>query len=174
MLGTGENSAEDLVIQYQKFFELPETGMFDSGTIMKMKQARCGNADYYDFGEDKFSTKFKSVPTKNKFTYSLLNYPSTLKVEEVDSIMAHAFDLWSHAPFLCFSPSPYRAEADIKISFESGPKNKLDGRWDECSGDGTTVGHMHSPNRGQIYFDDHEKWATNSSDVSNLTITSLW
>ena len=80
----------------------------------------------------------------------------------MDSIIATAFDTWSRPsnvwPPLCFSPSSISEKADIKIKFEAGPKNGFDGKWNRCSGSGTTVSYMNAKTRF-IYFDDHEQWA---------------
>ena len=143
----------------QRLFGVPSTGIFDSTTVMKMKQPRSGNVDF---------PVSNLVPNQNRFTYSILKYPTLLSAEEADSIIATAFETWSRPsniwPPLCFSLSSISEKADIKIKFEAGPKNGFDGRWNSCSGTGTTVSYSNAKNRF-IYFDDHEQWAVNQTDV---------
>ena len=146
-------------MKLQRLFGIPSTGIFDSSTVMKMKQPRSGNVE--------FSVP-NLVPNKNKFTYSVLKYPTLLDKERVDSVIAAAFQTWSRPsnvwPPICFSPSRMSEKADIKLRFEAGPKNGFDGKWNSCSGSGTTVSYM-NVKTGFIYFDDHEEWAVNQTDV---------
>ena len=150
--------AEDRIMILQRLFGVPSTGIFDSSTVMKMKEPRSGNVDF---------PVSNLVPNQNKFTYSILKYPTLLSKEDVDSIIATAFETWSRPsnvwPPLCFSPSSISEKADIKLKFEAGPKNGFDGKWNKCSGSGTTVSYMNAKTRF-IYFDDHEQWARNISE----------
>ena len=150
---------EDRIMIIQRSFGVPSTGIFDSSTVMKMKQPRSGNVDFL---------VSNLVPNQNRFTHSILKYPTLLSKDEVDSIIAKAFETWSRPsnvwPPLCFSSSIISEKADIKIKFEAGPKNGFDGKWNSCSGSGTTVSHSSVKTRS-IYFDDHEQWALNQTDV---------
>ena len=145
--------AEDRIMILQRLFGVPSTGIFDSSTVMKMKEPRSGNVDF---------PVSNLVPNQNKITYSILKYPTLLSKEDVDSIIATAFETWSRPsnvwPPLCFSPSSISEKADIKLKFEAGPKNGFDGKWNKCSGSGTTVSYSNAKTRF-IYFDDHEQWA---------------
>ena len=105
------------------------------------------------------------MPTKKNFTYAVLKYSRLLTMEDVDEVIFKAFETWSNVSGLCFSTSCLIGEEDIKIRFEPGPANTFDGKWNACSGSGTTVAHMHSPIDGEIYFDDHEQWTHNFIDV---------
>ena len=150
---------EDRIIILQRLFGIPSTGIFDSSTVMKMKQPRSGNVDFL---------VSNLVPNQNRFTHSTLKYPTLLSKDEVDSIIAKAFETWSRPsnvwPPLCFSHSSISGKVDIKIKFEAGPKNGFDGKWNSCSGSGTTVSYSNVKTRF-IYFDDHEQWAVNQTCV---------
>ena len=143
----------------QRLFGVPSTGVFDSSTVMKMKLPRSASVDF---------PGLNVAPNQNRFTYSILKYPTLLSKEDVDSVIATAFETWSRPsniwPPLCFSLSSINEKADVKIKFEAGPINGFDGKWNSCSGSGTTVSYMNAKTRF-IYFDDHEQWVVNQTGV---------
>ena len=174
VLAEEEYSTDDWTTQFQNFFDLPLTGNFDFDTISKMKKPRCGNSDCRNINGEEPNKSCNLIPLKNRLTYSVVKYSKVLGNQEVDEIITVAFEKWSHAPLLCFSKSKFDAEADIKIRFASGPQNNFDGKWDECSGRGTTIATTQSPTSADIYFDDHEQWITTTSTevrhISNITL----
>merc|ERR1719422_1651882 len=93
-----------------------------------------------------------------------MKYSKILKDEDVVEIIQKAFssDTWCLEPLVCFNGMNLDENADIKIYFERGPANDFDGKWDSCSGSGTTVSYTNRLS-GEIYFDDHENWSLNSS-----------
>ena len=107
------------------------------------------------------------MPNKKKFTFAILKYSSQLTIKEVNDVILKGFEVWSKESGLCIVDACLPEKADIKIRFGRGASHIFDGKWDERSGCGTTVAHMHSPNNGEIYFDDHEHWTANifSPDV---------
>ena len=133
-----------------------------------MKQPRCGNKDCRNMNRNESHMYCNNLmPTKQRFSYAVLKYPRLLTIQDVDEVILKGFEVWSNVSGICISKSFLSEQADIKIRFERGSTNTFDGKWNACSGSGTTVAHMNSPINGEIYFDDHEQWTTNFSNVGN-------
>ena len=129
-----------------------------------MKQPRSGNVGCLSNSENGASSDCNIIPQKNDYTYSIMKYSKILKREDVDEIIQKAFsrDSWCLEGVVCLKGTNLNENADIKIYFERGPANDFDGKWDSCSGIGTTVSYTNRMS-GEIYFDDHENWSLNSS-----------
>ena len=129
-----------------------------------MKQPRSGNVGCLPASGNGASNDCNIIPQKNDYTYSIMKYSKTLKNEDVDEIIQKAFSKssWCLPDLVCFNDTNLNNNADIKIYFERGPANDFDGKFDSCSGSGTTVSYTNRMS-GEIYFDDHENWSLNSS-----------
>ena len=141
-----------------------------------MKQPRSGNVGCLSNSENGASSDCNIIPQKNDYTYSIMKYSKMLKNEDVDKIIQKAFSngrSWCLPDVVCFNDTDLNDNADIKIYFERGPANDLDGKWDSCSGSGTTVSYTNRMS-GEIYFDDHENWTLNSSKNVFMFNNSLY
>jgi len=162
--GDAEESTVESLKRFQRMFDLPESTSFDSTTVQKMKQPRSGNIDCpTKLGKDN-SSECNFVPLKNLFTYSVMQYSKKLGDEGVDNVLEMAFAAWCLSDFLCFEKTQLKSDADIRIHFVAGPQHNFDGKWDSCSGSGTTISYTKSHLSSDIYFDDHESWAIITSD----------
>lgn len=138
--------------RYQRFHNLPETGVFDAATASTMAMPRCGFPDVaaYAVAATKWSTR--------SLSYAVENTPANLTLAEVRSAVEQAFGLWSRVTGLQFRE--VAASPDIHIRFETGDHH--DGS--PFDGAGHVLAHAFypPPNAGDLagdaHFDDAETW----------------
>ncbi|XP_024913657.1 matrix metalloproteinase-17 [Cynoglossus semilaevis] len=172
----------------QRFGGIKETGVLDSKTIKLMSTPRCSLPDIVG-GEDMLKRKRRRRKRyalsglkwhKTELTWSVHSYPSIspgLDHDLVDSILSHAFKMWSNAAPLSF----YRqvadsegnfSEGDIRISFAS----LLHDDGYPFDGQGGTLAHAFFPGKdvvaGDTHFDDHEIWSY-GGDSSNTDLFTV-
>ncbi|KAI3919735.1 hypothetical protein MKX01_000176 [Papaver californicum] len=184
-----DDSFETALRNYQKNFNLNQTGILDDQTLQQIQRPRCGVADIINGSSSMNSgkttsengtttTKFHSVahftffpgqprwrPTNRWLTYGFLpanNLPDTVKL-----IFANAFKRWAEVTPLSFVETEFYYSADIKIAFFSGDH----GDGEPFDGTLGTLAHAFSPPNGRFHLDGAEDWIVDD-DVSTSTIRS--
>lgn len=149
--------------KFQKFANLPQTGVVDEATARKMNMPRCANLDSPEIAE--FSTSGRKWATNN-LRYSFQNFTPDLTDGEVMLAVEQAFALWAAYTPLRFTRVPMSAGPEIIIRFAPGDH----GDGFPFDGAGTVLAHAFFPSvppapasaiMGDAHFDEAESWTVN-------------
>lgn len=149
--------------KFQKFANLPQTGVVDEATARKMNMPRCANLDSPEIAE--FSTSGRKWATNN-LRYSFQNFTPDLTDGEVMLAVEQAFALWAAYTPLRFTRVPMSAGPEIIIRFAPGDH----GDGFPFDGAGTVLAHAFFPSvppapasaiMGDAHFDEAETWTVN-------------
>lgn len=149
--------------KFQKFANLPQTGVVDEATARKMNMPRCANLDSPEIAE--FSTSGRKWATNN-LRYSFQNFTPDLTDGEVMLGVEQAFALWAAYTPLRFTRVPMSAGPEIIIRFAPGDH----GDGFPFDGAGTVLAHAFFPSvppapasaiMGDAHFDEAETWTVN-------------
>lgn len=149
--------------KFQKFANLPQTGVVDESTARKMNMPRCANLDSPAI--DEFSTSGRKWATNN-LRYSFQNFTPDLTNGEVMLAVEQAFALWAAYTPLRFTRVPMSAGPEIIIRFAPGDHG--DGH--PFDGAGSVLAHAFYPSvppaspsaiMGDAHFDEAETWTVN-------------
>ena len=163
------------VQEFQAFAGLEQTGQVDNETKVLMETPRCGVRDIVGLGAHVRRRKRYVLQgskwMKNKLTYSITRYPSSVQLsrQQIINTVKQAFNLWEDASGLEFENVGDNAlDADIEISFvryEHGDGDPLDGP-------GGTLAHAYFPEfGGDVHMDDTENWTVESWSGTNMLQT---
>lgn len=166
---------ESAIKTYQLNYHLKSTGILDANTVAKMAIPRCGVADivngttrmrsgkkrqqhYHHFRTVSHYSFFPGSPRwpASKFSLTYAFRPGTRS--DAITPVARAFQTWAANTQFKFSKIVDFANADIKISFESGDHgdgNPFDGR----GGPEGIIAHAFAPTNGRFHYDADEPWA---------------
>ncbi|XP_006495379.2 metalloendoproteinase 3-MMP-like [Citrus sinensis] len=166
---------ESAIKTYQLNYHLKSTGILDANTVAKMAIPRCGVADIVNGTTQMRSGKkrqqhnhhfrtvshysfFRGSPRwpASKFSLTYAFRPGTRS--DAITPVARAFQTWAANTQFKFSKIEDFANADIKISFESGDHgdgNPFDGR----GGPEGIIAHAFAPTNGRFHYDADEPWA---------------
>lgn len=157
---------EDLHIavrNFQKFANLPETGVLDQRTREKMTKPRCGNKDPIMDSEDGRNKRYVLAPSKwdrLHLTYRITNFTPDLPERVTRRAIKEAFAVWEEQTDLRFREVS-SGDADIIILFAR--QYHQDGY--PFDGQGLVLAHAFFPGvdkGGDTHFDDDELWTYNS------------
>ena len=149
--------------KFQKFANLPQTGVVDEATAKKMNMPRCANLDSPEVSE--FSTSGRKWATNN-LRYAFENFTPDLTDGEVILAVEQAFALWAAYTPLRFSRVPMSAGPEIIIRFAPGDH----GDGFPFDGAGSVLAHAFFPSvpptppsaiMGDAHFDEAETWTVN-------------
>lgn len=172
-----DDTLEKALLEYQKFFKLPESGILDENTVKLMAKPRCGVPDK-KIGPRRFK-KGRGKWEKFDLYYNIENYTPKLTHEEIRSAIASAFALWSEVTPLTFTED--EIYPNIKILFvegDHGDGNPFDGIG---IGNTNTLAHAYYPEpsvygdlAGDIHFDGSESWSVNlpSSGIDLISVAA--
>uniref|UniRef100_A0A0K0ER22 ZnMc domain-containing protein n=1 Tax=Strongyloides stercoralis TaxID=6248 RepID=A0A0K0ER22_STRER len=146
------NILSDSLKMFQKFSGLPETGILDDETKLKMGEPRCGIADIES--EDKSNVEKRSIKrwSKSSISYTINKYSQKIDSISSKNGLYEAFSLWSAVVPLQFYETLYNGDVDIR--FETGKHNDP---W-PFDGSGGTLAHATLGPGGFLHFDDAENW----------------
>ncbi|XP_053331722.1 collagenase 3-like isoform X1 [Clarias gariepinus] len=148
------------VSEMHQFFKLNMTGTLDAEMLQIMKKPHCGVPDKAK--NYKWST--------NKLTYRIENYTSDMPVDEVDSAIERALQVWARVTPLRFTRI-YNGVADIMISFTVGDH----GDGSPFDGPDGVLAHAFGPAPGlggDTHFDDDETFTFKSPNGYNLFLVA--
>ncbi|KAI3920576.1 hypothetical protein MKX01_039201 [Papaver californicum] len=188
-----DDSFEIALKNYQKNFNLNQTGILDDQTLQQIQLPRCGVADIINGASSMNSgkttsdnshshgsntTKFHSVshftffpgqprwrPKNRRLTYGFL--PANNLPDTVKLTFANAFKRWAEVTPLSFVETEFYSTADIRIAFATGDH----GDGEPFDGTLGTLAHAFSPPNGRFHLDGAEDWIVDG-DVSTSTIRS--
>ncbi|XP_076833480.1 collagenase 3 [Brachyhypopomus gauderio] len=142
--------------EMQRFFGIAQSGGLDPHTLAVMKAGRCGVPDVENFSIHPGRPRWEN----NTITYWVENYTPDLRMEEVETALQLAFQLWSDATPLNFIRVNHSA-ADIIMSFST----KDHGDFFPFDGPRGVLAHAFQPGGGvggDVHFDDDELWTVDS------------
>lgn len=151
------------IFTFQRYFNIPQTGVIDIPTKEMMQKPRCGIKDsisttrQYELGP--------SYWEKTDLTYKIMNVTPDLSQKQVHDAIQDAFYMWSAVVNLTFRP--VNEQIDIKIKFTQ----KYHDDTYPFDGPGGALAHAFFPgedNGGDIHFDEDETWTANTNVGSNL------
>jgi hypothetical protein len=161
--GKLDAATQEAIQKFQKFANLPQTGVVDEETARKMNMPRCANLDAPEISE--FSTSGRKWATNN-LRYAFENFTPDLTDGEVMLAVEQAFALWAAYTPLRFSRVPMSAGPEIIIRFVPGDH----GDGFPFDGAGSVLAHAFFPSvppapplaiMGDAHFDEAEKWTVN-------------
>lgn len=103
-----------------------------------------------------------------ELTYRISKYSKKLSYQEVDEVIARAFNVWSRHIDLIFTASAYEYPVDIDIRFKKYkhycPYLQFDGPLGE-------YGHATFPSDNAfVHFDDSENWTIENSKLTDINL----
>jgi len=168
-----QEGLRDYIMEFQSFAGLAQTGNLDDETVRLMNTPRCGVKDIVGKGlitrKKRFALQGSRWKVKN-LTYKISKYPTTgrLSIDDVDSEIAKALEVWSEVTDLTFEQKR-SGRVHIDIRFEDGEH----GDGDPFDGAGGTLAHAYFPvYGGDAHFDNSEYWTINSYSGTNLLQTA--
>ncbi|KAH3888486.1 matrilysin-like [Dreissena polymorpha] len=143
--------------KFQQFAQLPQTGVVDEQTIIKMQQPRCGVLDTAGSFHDpsrplQFNAGGKWL--KDVVTWKVAGFSDKLPVEQQRIAIVNSFRHWGEASRLRLEET--EGDADIVLNFTSG--NHGDGEYNAFDGPGGVLAHAFLPPNGAAHFDNEENW----------------
>ena len=160
-------SKEDLPIairNFQKFGNIPVTGILDQRTKELLQKPRCGNKDTIEDSTERMR-RYVLAPSKwdkKELTYRILNYTPDLPQATTRRAIIEAFKVWEGVTTLRFT-EVRGGDADILILFAR--QYHQDGY--PFDGKGLVLAHAFFPGvdkGGDTHFDDDEQWTYNSDE----------
>jgi len=154
---------------FQEFAGLPLSGKLDEVTLEFMSLPRCGVKDFSV--ESTGNTSNYAVQGsrwgKNRLTFRVTEYSSTMSEVLIDSNVEKAFKFWSDVTNLEFVSKDV-GEVDIDIgffAFDHGDGDPFDGM-------GGTLAHAYFPRYGgDVHMDESEAWSMGSREGTNFLQT---
>nr|AQT26486.1 matrix metalloproteinase 16 [Apostichopus japonicus] len=154
---------------FQSFANITVTGEFDTETMEKMNQPRCGVPDMMNVGADARKRRFAAQaqwPTRS-LTWRVDNVtPDFGTPAAIVQLMKDALQYWSDVSGLTFTQvTSTNADADIIISFAPfahGDGNPFDGP-------GGTLAHAYFPGSGiggDAHFDESETYSAAGGGIN--------
>lgn len=141
----------------------------NSDTEHLMSQPRCGVPDNLHEINSKLKrfVVLESKWMKRNLSYRIDKYPKRLSVEDVDTELQRAFNVWTNHVDLNLR-SKKIGKVDINLSFEFGDHGCIWG----FDGTGGILAHAYSPGHpdytGDAHFDAAEHWSLNTTEGVNL------
>ena len=165
--GRPDRHTREALLDFQSFFGINKTGVFDKETLKVMAAPRCGLKDRVEDGsEDDYYVLHGSKWLKTNLTYKVKKYPSKITRTDVDNTIMAAMRIWEAVTNIRFEKR-HAGEVDIDISFEKGDHGcgiKFDGPFDGEANN--RLGHAFYPYgrlfSGDIHMDDTENWIIGS------------
>lgn len=148
---------------YQKFFDLPVTGVLDEATVAQMQEPRCGFPDIpSSTGIAEYVAQGNRWDRTN-LTYGFNEFSPDLNPMLIRGAIHTALSLWSNVTTLTFTELPQSSNPDFVIRFVAGDH----GDGSPFDGVGRVLAHAFypPPNGGAIagdaHFDESETWTVN-------------
>ncbi|XP_078700340.1 matrix metalloproteinase-15-like [Branchiostoma floridae x Branchiostoma belcheri] len=174
-----QGSLTQAVRDFQRFAQLPETGVLDDRTVDMMRKPRCGVRDVTPAERLRRDTGLQVTRSKryafagdyrwnkNDLTYRIWNYTPDLSPSQVREAIRRGFQVWSDVTPLRFRETT-SSNADINIQFSRFDHRDgypFDGR-------GGTLAHAFYPEDGRTHFDEDEQWTDGTYQGTNLFIVT--
>jgi hypothetical protein len=162
-LGTFDEATTKALRDFQKFHELPVTGVLDEATVAQMRLPRCGVPDITTQQGVSDFLAHGNRWHKTNLTYGFQESTPELTQQQVRDAIAAALNLWSQVTPLRFTEVPLTSNPDFVIRFVAGDH----GDGDPFDGVGRVLAHAFypPPNGGAIagdaHFDEAETWTVN-------------
>lgn len=154
-------SLESALKRFQRFANIPTTGIFDDDTKKKMQQPRCGLPDVIGSSDNARRKRRYALQgsrwLKTALTYGFENFGDDLTSLDVRKAFQTAKTLWSNAAKITLTE--VQSNPDIEVKFAKG--NHGDG--DPFDGPGGTLAHAFFPQYGgNLHFDDSETYTVDN------------
>ncbi|KAL4220622.1 peptidase M10A [Mactra antiquata] len=155
------------ILKFQSMAGIPVTGIIDEDTRKAMLLPRCGVKDNIGTGDRARKKRYAlhgSSWKQREILYRIKQYSRKVTIQEAQTELQRAFDLWSEVIPLKFVRSDY-GPVDIEIKFVKGHHRDNT----PFDGSGQTLAHAYFPQYGgDAHFDEDEKWTVNVADGVNL------
>ncbi|XP_071808379.1 stromelysin-1-like [Asterias amurensis] len=168
MVDDDDSKIMDAMKQFQFMANITMTGELDADTMMMMNMPRCGVVDVIDQQNTLRKRRYTAGVNGNVYkwprtalTYRIDSRTPDLPVDDVDSTMQTALQIWAAETPLTFTRVSGSAPADIIITFvrgDHGDNNNFDGQ-------GNVLAHAYFPSNGgrapldgDAHFDEDELW----------------
>jgi hypothetical protein len=147
-------SFSSILKDYQKRFNLKQTGTLDEPTKKHMNRPRCGNKDKpiaelnspAELGLNKWS--------RSSLTYSLSGFPTQISEANTNRIIREAFNAWLDYIPLKIEQVCSTCKADFNLQFTREQHSDTY----PFDGVGGTLAHAFFPEDGRVHFDKDEEW----------------
>ncbi|CAD5125016.1 unnamed protein product [Dimorphilus gyrociliatus] len=170
MSKTTHNQTDDYaegLKRFQKEAAIPVTGKLDARTLSLMNKERCGIVDDEfrapNTGRQKRYALYGKKWNRKKLKWRLYNYTPDIPNVSVVAAIKYALKQWSDNSKLKFT-RVYSGNVHLKFRFVSGAHG--DGY--PMDGPSGTLAHAFYPKtsrKGQIHFDEAEKWSTSNNKI---------
>jgi hypothetical protein len=147
-------SYPSILKDYQKRFNLKQTGILDEPTKKHMNRPRCGN-------QDKPIAELKSPAglvqykwSRSSLTYSLSGFPTQISEANTNRIIREAFNAWLDYIPLKIEQVCSTCKADFNLQFTREQHSDTY----PFDGVGGTLAHAFFPEDGRVHFDKDEQW----------------
>ncbi|XP_052074735.1 72 kDa type IV collagenase-like isoform X1 [Mytilus californianus] len=161
---------KEAIRKFQQFNGMNITGELDEETIQKIKQPRCGVADFNESSRDRplqfFAPGYKW--SRKRITWKLTGYTNQLPNSTQRLAFESALKKWSDVTSLIFEYT--EVHPDIEILFARG--NHGDGSYNAFDGPGRVLAHAFYPADGDTHFDDDETWIFRSGTGTDLEVVA--
>lgn len=162
-----DDYVREAISEFQRMAGLPVTGSIDEETQKTMLLPRCGVKDPIGTGNSARRKRYALHGSKwpiRDITYRISHYSNKISINDVQSEIQRAFDLWSEVIPLTFTRRDY-GSVDVIIKFVSGAH----GDNTPFDGNGQTLAHAYFPQYGgDAHFDEDELWTVNAPNGVNL------
>ncbi|VDI22572.1 matrix metalloproteinase-3 (stromelysin 1, progelatinase) [Mytilus galloprovincialis] len=161
---------KEAIRKFQQFNGMNITGELDEETIEKIKQPRCGVADFNESSRDR-PLQFNAPGYKwsrKTITWKVTGYTNQIPNATQRSAFKSALKKWSDVTPLIFENT--EGYPDIEILFARG--NHGDGSHNAFDGPGRVLAHAFYPTDGDTHFDDDETWIFRSGTGTDLEVVA--
>ncbi|XP_063416950.1 72 kDa type IV collagenase-like [Mytilus trossulus] len=161
---------KEAIRKFQQFNGMNITGELDQETIEKIKQPRCGVADFNESSRDR-PLQFNAPGykwSKRRITWKLTGFTNQLSNSTQTSAFESALKKWSDVTPLIFENTD--SFPDIEILFARG--NHGDGMYNAFDGPGRVLAHAFYPTDGDTHFDEDETWTFRSGTGTDLEVVA--
>uniref|UniRef100_A0A914ZEM2 Peptidase metallopeptidase domain-containing protein n=2 Tax=Parascaris univalens TaxID=6257 RepID=A0A914ZEM2_PARUN len=157
------------ILKFQRFADLPMTGVLDRATLRKMSMSRCGNRDIGNLPIP-IRARFRSRRTKRyaiegsywgvrNVTYRIGKYTHSMSGYEARKVMRRAFKVWEE-----FSPLRFQYKSRGPVNIEIIFARRAHGDGEPFDGKGQILAHAFFPRfGGDVHFDEEELWSPSKS-----------
>lgn len=163
----------------QKRYGLKPTGQFDEQTIKLLSDPRCGVKDVF-YKEDEYDGE--TLNRAKRYALSQKKWPKPelfywynpdkmtkdMPEKNVKEVIERALKKWASVSSVSFYETTTEDFADIKMSFDFGDHG--DGY--PFTGEGQALAHAFYPVKGQLHFDDAERFTDGIPSGINLYFTA--
>ncbi|KAK6164106.1 hypothetical protein DH2020_000970 [Rehmannia glutinosa] len=160
-----DNTLEEAIKKYQKFYKLKVTGILDPQTVTLMLQPRCGVADLFLTNNSNIKNA-ASFLYNYKYAFSGYSWPPNKRNLTISFPTGTRKDAYAPVEFALTrwgNVSPFKFTyidnfdlSEVKISFERrdhGDGYPFDGPYG-------ILAHSFFPSDGRLHFDGDENWTT--------------